>query len=77
MDIKTKVVHDRNNQYIITISKSEIQKVKDILQDHMYSSMFYKIDLDKNISHNFDYNNIHLFNKSAIYYGNILDQDIK
>src|SRR5690348_10843533 len=49
-DIKTKVVHDRNNQYIITISKSELHKVKDIIQDHMHSSMFYKIDLDKNIS---------------------------
>lgn len=27
LDIKTKVVHDRNNQYIITISKNELLKV--------------------------------------------------
>lgn len=67
--IKTKVVHDRNNQYIITISKSELQKVKNLIKDHMYPSMLYKIDLDRNISHSFDYNNIYLFNKSAIYYG--------
>lgn len=33
-DIKTKVVHDRYNQYIRTISK--LQKVKDILQDHVF-----------------------------------------
>ena len=74
LEINTKVVHDRNNQYIISISKSELHKVIDHIKDHMHSSMFYKINLEKNTYHEFNDKNIYLFNKSAAYYGDLLDQ---
>lgn len=73
LGINTKVVHDRNNQYIISISKSELHKVIDHIKDHMHPSMFYKINLE-NTYHEFNDKNIYLFNKSAVYYGDLLDQ---
>jgi hypothetical protein len=74
LEINTKVVHNRNNQFIISISKSELQKVIDHIKDHMHPSMFYKIDLEKSTYHEFNDNNIYLLKKSAVYYGDLLDQ---
>lgn len=77
-NVKTKVVHDRNNQYIITISKSELSKVNNLVKDHMHPSMFYKIDLENNSLHNFDYKDkLYTFKNSAVYYNDILDQYTK
>lgn len=47
LNILTKVVHDRNNQYMITISKSQLPLVQETLKSHMHPSMFYKIDLEQ------------------------------
>lgn len=55
-NVKTRVVHVRNNQYIIIISKSELSKVNNLIKDYMHPYMFYKIDLENNSFHNFDYN---------------------
>lgn len=48
LNILTKVVHDRNNQYMLTISKSQLPLVQQILKPHMHPSMYYKIDLEQN-----------------------------
>ena len=77
-NIKTRVVHDRNNQYIITISKSELPKVNSLIKDHLHPSMFYKIDLENNNLHKFDYNDkLYSFKNTAVYYKDILDQYTK
>ena len=55
-NVKTRVVHVRNNQYIIIISKSELSKVNNLIKDYMHPYMFYKIDSENNSFHNFDYN---------------------
>lgn len=47
LNILTKVVHDRNNQYMITISKSQLPLVQDVVKSHMHPSMYYKIDLEQ------------------------------
>lgn len=73
-NIKTKAVHDRNNRNIIPISKSELSKVNDLIKDHMHPSMFYKIDLENNNSHNFNYNKVYSFINSVVSYVDILDK---
>ena len=56
LGILTKVVHDRNNQYIITISKSQLSLVQELLKSHMHPSMYYKIDLEYSDLDLFNYN---------------------
>ena len=58
LNILTKVVHDRNNQYMITISKSELPLVQELIKPHMHSSMYYKLDLDSNGLDSFNYKDI-------------------
>ena len=48
LDIKTKVVLDRNNQYIMTINRSQLDKIKNILLPHMHISMLYKLGINYN-----------------------------
>lgn len=44
----------------------------------MHPSMFYKIDLENNSLHNFDYKDkLYTFKNSAVYYNDILDQYTK
>jgi hypothetical protein len=45
LSIITKVVHDRNNQYIITISRNQLPLVIELIKIHMHSSMYYKLGL--------------------------------
>jgi hypothetical protein len=59
--IKNKVIHDRNNQYIIIIIEKEyINYTREIILPYMHPSMLYKLGLkEDNISFNkFDYFNI-------------------
>lgn len=74
LGIETKVAHDRNNQYMITISKSELSKVQNVVKDHMHPSMLYKIGLEKDNFHYFNYNKVYEFSNSVGYYGDLLDQ---
>ena len=47
LDIVTKTTLDRNNQYMITISKNQLDKVRFIILPYMHPSMLYKLDLDQ------------------------------
>ena len=63
LNILTKVVHDRNNQYMITISKSQLPLVQEVLKSHMHPSMYYKIDLEHSDTESFNYKDISELNK--------------
>ena len=63
LNILTKVVHDRNNQYMITISKSQLPLVQEVIKSHMHPSMYYKIDMEPSDSESFNYENISELNK--------------
>lgn len=60
LNIKNKVIHDRNNQYIIIIEQDSIDKIRKVLLPYMHPSMLYKLGLDINsiIPPKFDYYNI-------------------
>ena len=45
LDVCTKVVHDRKDQYIITISKNQLIKVRELLLKYRHPSMYYKLGL--------------------------------
>jgi hypothetical protein len=46
LGILTKIVHDRNNQYMLTISKNQLETVKSLILPYMHESMVYKLGLD-------------------------------
>jgi len=46
LGIITKVTYDRNNQYILTISKNQLEAVKTMILPYMHKSMLYKLDLN-------------------------------
>lgn len=73
LNIVSKVVHDRNNQYIITISKNQLSNVQNLIKDHMHPSMFYKIDMKKDMKFYFNYEQLNIFKNTVVYYGDILD----
>lgn len=56
LGILTKVVHDRNNQYMITISKSQLSLIQELIKSHMHPSMYYKIDMEQSDLYSFNYN---------------------
>lgn len=43
MGIVAKATHDRNDQYMVTISRSELDKVRELIGPHMHASMQYKL----------------------------------
>ena len=50
LGIIVKVVSDRNNQYMITISRNQLELVRSIILPYMHPSMVYKLGLEaKNI----------------------------
>ena len=57
LGIVTRAVHDRNNQYMLRISRTQLEKVREIIGPHMHPSMSYKLGLSS-CNKNFDYNNI-------------------
>jgi hypothetical protein len=46
LGILTKTVCDRNNQYMLTISKNQLDTVKSLILPYMHESMLYKLGLD-------------------------------
>jgi len=46
LNILSKVVHDRNDQYMITISKSQLPLVRELIKVYMHPSMYYKLGLE-------------------------------
>jgi hypothetical protein len=57
LNIKNKVIHNRNNQYIIIIEQDSIDTTRIILLPYMHPSMLYKLGIDTNsiIPFKFDY----------------------
>jgi len=45
LGIITKAVHDRKGQYMLTISKSQLDKVKSLIEPYMHPSMLYKLGI--------------------------------
>ena len=45
LGIITNIRFDRNNQYILTISKKELDNLRSIILPYMHISMLYKLDL--------------------------------
>lgn len=45
LKIETKAVHDRNGQYILTISKNQLENLKLTIQKYMHESMLYKLGI--------------------------------
>lgn len=46
LGIATRVVHDRNEQYMLVISKDQLETVRSIIVPYMHMSMLYKLGLD-------------------------------
>ena len=46
INIKTDVVHDRKDQFILIIRNTEIDKTKLLIKNYMHESMLYKIDIN-------------------------------
>lgn len=57
LGIEAKAVHDRNDQYMLTISKAQLPKVRELIGPHMHPSMSYKLGLSS-CNKNFNYDNI-------------------
>jgi hypothetical protein len=76
LNVQARAVHDRNNQYMITISKSELAKVQNLIKDHMHPSMLYKIDLEdsKESFDYFNYNKVYEFSNDVEYLGAVINQ---
>jgi|ERR1700722_16456324 len=53
LGIVTKTTHDRNNQYMLTISNNQLEKVRSTVLPYMHISMLYKLDLDPETSNCF------------------------
>ena len=57
LGIETKAVHDRNDQYMLTINRMQLDRVRELIGPHMHPSMYYKLGLDS-CDKSFDYDNI-------------------
>lgn len=58
LGIDTKAVHDRNGQYMLKISKSQLDKVRKLVGPYMYPSMQYKLGVKVDSTVGFNYKNI-------------------
>jgi len=58
LNVIAKVSHDRNNQYMITISKSQLPLVIQHLKAHMHPAMSYKLGLEQESLGLFNYKDI-------------------
>lgn len=52
LNILTQVFHDRREQYIITISKNQLIKVRELLKPDMHLSMYYKLGIEEDYGRN-------------------------
>lgn len=77
LNILNKVVHDRNNQYMICISKSQLPLVRELIKAYLHPSMYYKLGLEPVNLDSFDYKNIPELNQygpGCYNYKDIFDQ---
>jgi len=60
LSISSKVIHDRNNQYIIVIEKDNVDLTRKITLPYMHPSMLYKLGIYTSTipDYKFDYFNI-------------------
>jgi hypothetical protein len=49
LGIKTELLHDRNNQYII-IRKDQLAVTRSIIQKYMHTSLLYRIGINKSLN---------------------------
>ena len=57
LGIVTKAVHDRKGQCMLSISRNQLDKVRELISPHMHPSMYYKLGLTS-CNKEFDYKNI-------------------
>jgi len=43
LNITTEVAHDRNNQFMLTISRTQLPTVRDSIKSYMHPSVYYKL----------------------------------
>lgn len=43
LNIQTSVMHDRKNQYILTIGATQLDKLREVVVPHMHTSMLYRV----------------------------------
>lgn len=58
LGIDTKAAHDRNGQYMLKISKSQLDKVRKLIGPFMHPSMQYKLGVKVDSTVGFNYRNI-------------------
>ena len=46
LGIVTKAVYERNDQYMLTISRNQLDTVRSLILPYMHVSMLYKLGLD-------------------------------
>lgn len=78
LNILSKVAHDRNNQYMITISKSQLPLVRELTKAYVHPSMYYKLGLESvNLNFYTEYKNIpelNQFSSDCCDYKDIFDK---
>jgi hypothetical protein len=79
LNILSKVTHDRNNQYMITISKSQLPLVRELTKSYVCPSMYYKLGLESVNLDSFDisYKNtpeLNQFSSDCYNYKDVFDQ---
>ena len=55
LNIITRAVHDRNDQYILVISKNQIDIVISLIEKHIHKSMLYKLGISNVAKFGFNY----------------------
>lgn len=45
LNIRTKAVHDRNGQYILTINKLQLNAIRTLIESYIHPSMLYKLGM--------------------------------
>jgi hypothetical protein len=54
LNIETKISLDRKNQYMITLKKSELIKLRNLILEDFHPSMYYKLDIEETSNSKFD-----------------------
>jgi LAGLIDADG DNA endonuclease family protein len=63
LSINSKVIHDRNNQYIIVIEKDNVDLTRKIILSYMHPSMLYKLGISNDTIFSSKFNYFNIINK--------------
>lgn len=63
LSINSRVIHDRNNQYIIVIEKDNIELRRKTVLPYMHPSMLYKLGIQIDLSPNYKFDYFNIINK--------------